>query len=63
MGSASKSRPLRGRLVPAGQGGKFGLGIRFIAIGAFVITELDKAIETALVNASPQWLTELTTRL
>jgi cytochrome c-type biogenesis protein len=26
------------------------------------LSGLDKAIETALVNASPQWLTHLTTR-
>ena len=39
-----------------------GLGILFIAIGVLVITGLDKSIETVLVAASPQWLTDLTTR-
>jgi len=33
-----------------------------VAIGALVLSGLDKAIETALVNASPQWLTDVTTR-
>jgi len=27
-----------------------------------VLTNLDKSIETILVEASPQWLTDLTTR-
>ena len=52
----------RGRLAAAGQGMKAGLGILFIAIGALVVTGADKSIETALVNASPQWLTDITTR-
>jgi hypothetical protein len=33
-----------------------------IAIGALVLTGLDKSIETALVGISPQWWTDLTTR-
>ena len=32
------------------------------AIGVLVLTGLDKSVEAALVEASPQWLTELTTR-
>jgi hypothetical protein len=28
-----------------------------------VLTGLDKTIETVLVDASPQWLTDLTTQL
>ncbi len=52
----------RGRLAAAGQGMKAGLGILFIAIGALVVTGADKSIETALVDASPQWLTDITTR-
>ncbi len=52
----------RMRLLSAGQVTKVGLGIVFVAIGALVITGLDKSIEAALVAASPQWLTDLTTR-
>jgi len=32
------------------------------AIGVLVLTGLDKRIETIAVNASPHWLTDLTTR-
>jgi len=50
------------RLRSAGQVTKVGLGIVFVAIGALLLTGLDKSIEAALVAASPQWLTDLTTR-
>ena len=52
----------RNGLMSAGQFAKAGLGILFIAIGVLVITGFDKSIETVLVAASPQWLTDLTTR-
>lgn len=52
----------RNRLMSAGQVAKAGLGVLFIAIGALVLAGLDKSIETMLVAASPQWLTDLTTR-
>jgi cytochrome c-type biogenesis protein len=32
-------------------------------LGALVLSGFDKTVETALVNASPQWLTDLTTSL
>jgi cytochrome c-type biogenesis protein len=32
-------------------------------IGALVLTGFDKTIETALVDVSPQWLTDLSSRL
>jgi cytochrome c-type biogenesis protein len=52
----------RGRLVSAGRGLRAALGLLLVAIGAMVLAGLDKSIETALVDASPQWLTDLTTR-
>jgi cytochrome c biogenesis protein CcdA len=52
----------RNRLMSAGQVVKTGLGILLVSLGVLVITGLDKTIETALVAASPQWLTDLTTR-
>jgi cytochrome c-type biogenesis protein len=52
----------RHRLASASQGAKTGLGTLFVAIGVLVLTGLDKAVETALVEVSPQWLTDLTTR-
>jgi hypothetical protein len=41
---------------------KIALGILVVAIGVLVVVGIDKSIETALVAASPQWLTDLTTR-
>ena len=52
----------RDRQFSAGHGAKVALGLVFVAVGVLVLSGLDKAIETALVNASPQWLTDLTTR-
>jgi cytochrome c-type biogenesis protein len=52
----------RSRLLAAGSGGKTLLGVALIAIGILVISGLDKRVEAALVDASPAWLTELTTR-
>jgi cytochrome c biogenesis protein CcdA len=52
----------RHRLASASTGAKAGLGALFVAIGALVLTGLDKSIETVLVEISPQWLTDLTTR-
>ncbi len=52
----------RDRLMSAGKTGKVALGILLVAVGLMIVTGLDKAVETALVNASPDWLTTLTTR-
>ena len=51
----------RTKLMSAGQLGKGLLGAAFILIGVAIISGADKRIEAALVEASPQWLTELTT--
>src|SRR5436309_8304674 len=52
----------RERLRTAGKTGKIAMGFILIAVGFLVISGLDKAIETVLVDLSPDWLTELTTR-
>ncbi len=52
---------VRARLMSAGTLGKGLLGAAFILIGAAIISGADKRIEAALVDASPQWLTDLTT--
>jgi cytochrome c-type biogenesis protein len=52
----------RNRLLAAGSGGKALMGIVLVAVGALILTGLDKRIEAVLVEASPAWLTELTTR-
>ncbi|MGB8398516.1 cytochrome c biogenesis CcdA family protein [Bradyrhizobium sp.] len=52
---------LRSRLMSAGALGKGLLGAAFIVIGAAIVSGADKKIEAVLVEASPQWLTTLTT--
>ena len=53
----------RTRLLAAGSGGKLLMGIVLVAVGVLILSGLDKRIEAILVDVSPQWLTELTTRL
>ena len=64
LGMFSREFLLRWRkqMLSAGYGVKIALGLLFVAVGALVLSGFDKTIETALVNASPQWLTDLTTR-
>lgn len=52
----------RDRLMAAGQGGKYLLGGVLVLVGLMIVTGVDKQIEAALVAASPDWLTQLTTR-
>lgn len=53
---------LRNRMMQAGSGGKVVLGVLLVATGVFIASGLDKRVEAALVEASPAWLTELTTK-
>lgn len=53
----------RNRMMSAGKGLKAALGLILVVSGTVILSGYDKAIETALVNASPSWLTDLTTRL
>jgi cytochrome c-type biogenesis protein len=52
---------VRSSLMSAGKLGKGLLGAAFILIGVAIVSGADKKIEAALVEASPQWLTDLTT--
>jgi cytochrome c-type biogenesis protein len=52
----------RARLAAAGPGLKMSFGAILVAVGVLALTGLDKRVEAALVDASPQWLTDLTTR-
>jgi len=52
----------RERLYAAGKTGKIAMGMLLVAVGALIISGLDKKIETVLVDLSPAWLTDLTTR-
>jgi cytochrome c-type biogenesis protein len=64
LGMFSREFLLRWRkqMLSAGHGVKIAFGLLLLAIGALVLSGFDKAVETALVNASPGWLTDLTTR-
>lgn len=64
MGLASREALIRwrGRLLGTGSGGKTLLGLLLAVIAVLILTGLDKRIEAALVEASPAWLTHLTTR-
>lgn len=63
LGLLSRATLMRVRtnLMSAGQLGKSLLGAAFIIIGVSIVSGADKRIEAALVEASPQWLTDLTT--
>jgi cytochrome c biogenesis protein CcdA len=64
VGSLSREamKRWRGRLMGAGQAGKRAMGVAALAVALFIATGWDKAVEAALVRASPEWLTDLTTR-
>jgi cytochrome c biogenesis protein CcdA len=64
LGLASRrvSTGLRNRLLAGGKWGKGALGATLASVGLLIATGLDKRLEAALVAASPDWLTELTTR-
>jgi len=52
----------RQRMLSAGYFGKVAFGLSALAIGGMILTGVDRSVETVLVNASPAWLTDLTTR-
>jgi len=64
IGTMSREALLRwrDRMLSAGRGGKAIMGALMIAVGLMILSGFDKRIEAALVDASPAWLTELTTR-
>lgn len=64
LGWVSRETVLRWRshVLSTASGMKFALGSLLVTIGVFIITGLDKLIETKLVEASPAWLVDLTTR-
>lgn len=52
----------RDRMRSAGSRGKMILGGLLLVLGLLIVTGVDRRLETVLVQASPAWLTELTTR-
>ena len=63
LGLVSRATLMRARtkLMSAGRLGKGLLGAAFIVIGVAIVSGADKRIEAVLVDASPAWLTQLTT--
>ena len=52
----------RNNLIQGGKGAKQALGVVLIGVGLLIATGYDKRVEASLVEASPDWLTQLTTR-
>ncbi len=52
----------RGRMMETGKTGKMLLGGSALLVAMLILTGLDHTLEAALVDASPAWLTSLTTR-
>lgn len=52
----------RDRMMGLGKGLKLALGLVLVVTGLAIVLGTDKALETLLVDASPDWLTRLTTR-
>ena len=63
LGLSSRATLMRVRssLMSAGKLGKGLLGAAFVVIGVAIVSGADKRVEAVLVDASPQWLTDLTT--
>jgi cytochrome c-type biogenesis protein len=64
LGLLSREAMLRWRnkMLAAGGRGKMIFGAILLTAGVLVLTGFDKQVEAVLVNASPEWLTQLTTR-
>ena len=64
LGALSRDAVLRwrGRMLSTAAGLKAALGALLVAGGVLVVTGLDRRVEAALVDASPGWLTDATTR-
>ena len=51
----------RGTLLSGGKTAKAVFGVLFVGLGVAIVTGLDRPVETWLVDASPDWLTRVTT--
>jgi cytochrome c-type biogenesis protein len=60
--SRGAMQQMRGKLIQAGKTGKTILGTIMIALAAMILSGADKPLESWLVQHSPAWLTQLTTR-
>ena len=50
------------RMGPAALGAKMGLGLLLVLLGGLIVSGFDRHVETLLVEISPPWLTDLSTR-
>jgi cytochrome c-type biogenesis protein len=64
LGAVSRTALLRyrGQVLAVGRAGKTALGVILLAFGLMMVSGVDKRFEAFLVEHSPGWLTELTTR-
>lgn len=64
LGLVSREAMLRWRtrMMAAGRGLRAALGAILVVLGLAILTGLDRAAETALLDVAPNWLIELTTR-
>ena len=64
IGTLSRAALLRvrGRLIAGGQWGRRLMGAGLLLVGAAVLLGFDHRLEALLLTASPDWLTQLTTR-
>jgi hypothetical protein len=53
---------MRSTLMSTGKTAKLVLGAIMLALALLILSDTDKPIEAWLVDTSPAWLTELTTR-
>ena len=65
LGLVSREVMLRWRstMLHAGHGGKAILGALLFANGFLILSNLDRNLETFMVEISPPWLTHLTTKI
>lgn len=65
LGMLSREAMLRwrDRMLTAGQRGKALMGAILVTTGILILSGLDKRLEAFLVEVSPAWLTQLTTRI
>jgi cytochrome c-type biogenesis protein len=53
---------IRGRLLATGHGAKLAMGASLVVMGVIILSGFDRNLEAILVDASPAWLTDLSTR-
>ena len=61
--SREAAMKMRGKLMTAGRGLRLGMGAILVVLGGAILTGFDKHAETWLLDASPEWLTRLTTSI